>query len=422
MWRSVGTLIGEDSPYLQTITSSCHHCVDPACASGCPVLAYEKDPVTGIVRHLDDQCIGCQYCVLKCPYDVPKYSKAKGIVRKCDMCQSRLAVGEAPACAQACPHEAIRIEIVSHNDIRATGLIPDARIVPGAFSSSYTLPTTRYESTKTSPARIRSACTDSLRLERPHWPLILMLILTQIAAGLHLVLLLSLPGTLGKEFSATAALVLFGGLAASIFHLGRPLKAWRAFLGWRRSWMSREILAFSVYAPFTTLLLFSPANRLLIAATALIAMLSVFLSAMVYVDTQRPGWAAKTVFPAFFGTAFLLGPTVAGALCGWLSPAWAPILTSAATVVRTSLFSWRWTALAGGNAAVFRLAHGKFAWMILLFAISTVFSLLAIFNAAQLGAYWGTIACLSTIAAQILDRWLFFVGTPAPRMPGAFSP
>src|SRR5690242_11312730 len=45
MWRSVGTLIGEDSPYLQTITSSCHHCVDPACASGCPVLAYEKDPV-----------------------------------------------------------------------------------------------------------------------------------------------------------------------------------------------------------------------------------------------------------------------------------------------------------------------------------------------------------------------------------------
>src|SRR6476659_8494098 len=41
MWRSVGTLIGEDSPYLQTITSSGHHCVDPACAAGCPVLAYE---------------------------------------------------------------------------------------------------------------------------------------------------------------------------------------------------------------------------------------------------------------------------------------------------------------------------------------------------------------------------------------------
>ena len=42
------------------------------CLNGCPVLAYEKDPVTGIVRHLDDQCIGCQYCMLKCPYDVPQ--------------------------------------------------------------------------------------------------------------------------------------------------------------------------------------------------------------------------------------------------------------------------------------------------------------------------------------------------------------
>ena len=52
------------------------------------MLAYEKDAETGIVRHLDDQCIGCQYCVLKCPYDVPKYSKKRGIVRKCDMCYS----------------------------------------------------------------------------------------------------------------------------------------------------------------------------------------------------------------------------------------------------------------------------------------------------------------------------------------------
>ena len=81
--------------------------------NGCPVLAYEKDPETGIVRHLDDQCIGCQYCVLKCPYDVPKYSTELGIVRKCDMCHSRLAEGEAPACVQACPTEAIRITIVN---------------------------------------------------------------------------------------------------------------------------------------------------------------------------------------------------------------------------------------------------------------------------------------------------------------------
>src|SRR5690606_34885961 len=60
------------APVLQHVTTACHHCVEPGCLHGCPVLAYEKDPVTGIVRHLDDQCIGCTYCVLMCPYEVPQ--------------------------------------------------------------------------------------------------------------------------------------------------------------------------------------------------------------------------------------------------------------------------------------------------------------------------------------------------------------
>ena len=83
----------------------------------CPVNAYEKDPVTGIVKHLDDQCFGCQYCTMACPYDVPKYHPGKGIVRKCDMCSSRLAVGEPPACVQACPHQAISIRVVDQEQV-----------------------------------------------------------------------------------------------------------------------------------------------------------------------------------------------------------------------------------------------------------------------------------------------------------------
>ncbi|MFT3992618.1 MAG: 4Fe-4S dicluster domain-containing protein, partial [Luteolibacter sp.] len=84
-WRDVGTLLGgrETRGWQQTITTACHHCADPGCMNGCPVGAYEKEADTGIVRHLDDQCIGCSYCILKCPYDVPKYSKKRGIVRKC---------------------------------------------------------------------------------------------------------------------------------------------------------------------------------------------------------------------------------------------------------------------------------------------------------------------------------------------------
>src|SRR5260370_478724 len=88
--------------------------------NGCPVLAYDKDPLTGLVRHLDVQCIGCQYCIFMCPYEVPKYSERRGIVRKCDMCHQRLAHGEAPACVQACPSEAIRITVVEQEAVRGS--------------------------------------------------------------------------------------------------------------------------------------------------------------------------------------------------------------------------------------------------------------------------------------------------------------
>ena len=131
-WRDIGLIVGERQGIAtqQIVTTACHHCADPACANGCPTLAYEKDSITGVVRHLDDQCMGCRYCELKCPYQVPKYNVRLGIVRKCDMCQDRLAVGEAPACVQACPNEAIKIRLVAKN---ASGPV---RLVPGSFESS----------------------------------------------------------------------------------------------------------------------------------------------------------------------------------------------------------------------------------------------------------------------------------------------
>jgi formate dehydrogenase iron-sulfur subunit len=143
-WRDVGVLFGGTvlEPVQQTVTTACHHCVDPACMNGCPVKAYDKNPVTGIVRHLDDQCIGCQYCIWKCPYDVPKYSKKRGIVRKCDMCSSRLAVGEAPACVQACPNEAITITLVNKQEVAQRWKAQES-FLPGSPDPNYTFPTTQ---------------------------------------------------------------------------------------------------------------------------------------------------------------------------------------------------------------------------------------------------------------------------------------
>lgn len=431
MWRSVGLIVGESTSstgavaaYQQTITTACHHCVEPACAEGCPVLAYDKDPQTGIVRHLDDQCIGCQYCILKCPYDVPKFSASKGIVRKCDMCYGRLSAGEAPACAQACPHEAIRIEIVNQEVVRAAAQT-GSTMVPGAFDSALTLPTTQYRSAKRVPYNAVSADAVNLRVEAAHWPLVLMLVATQLAVGLHL-LNVVLQTTIVSLVGCSA---LFAGLGVSVLHLGRPLKAWRAFLGWKKSWMSREVIAFSFYGLAAVLALVIPAHKGVNAGLAALGLFAVFCSAMIYVDTCRSAWAARIVFPKFFGTLLLLGITGGAALAPWIEPAVAPILGGFGTIIRTLLFCWERTLLqdAVGDPLsprhrsaliALRLRKSTVRARGILFVISTSFALLALANWQGSGAAFGVTAFASTLASQILDRYLFFVTANAPRMPG----
>ena len=85
--------------------SSAYHCADPSCVSCCPVSAMTKDPVSGIVRHDKDRCIGCRYCVFACPFQVPKfeYDEPFGQIQKCQLCKHRLAKGELPGCVDSCP-------------------------------------------------------------------------------------------------------------------------------------------------------------------------------------------------------------------------------------------------------------------------------------------------------------------------------
>jgi len=82
----------------------CMHCNDPACASVCPVGAFHKTE-EGPVIYQDKKCIGCRFCMVACPFGVPKYqwSKAFPLVRKCTGCYSRIKEGLKPACATACP-------------------------------------------------------------------------------------------------------------------------------------------------------------------------------------------------------------------------------------------------------------------------------------------------------------------------------
>ncbi|MCL4306197.1 4Fe-4S dicluster domain-containing protein [bacterium] len=86
----------------------CMHCDEPACASACLVGAFSKTP-SGAVEYDASVCIGCRYCMVACPFDIPTYEYFSALhprVRKCTFCfESRLQQGKPPACVEACPRE-----------------------------------------------------------------------------------------------------------------------------------------------------------------------------------------------------------------------------------------------------------------------------------------------------------------------------
>jgi Fe-S-cluster-containing dehydrogenase component len=89
------------------VRKQCMHCNQPACASACLVKALEKRK-DGAVVYNKDKCMGCRYCMIACPFDIPKfqYDSPTPYIRKCVFCFDRLASGEQPACAESCPEGA----------------------------------------------------------------------------------------------------------------------------------------------------------------------------------------------------------------------------------------------------------------------------------------------------------------------------
>jgi len=97
---------GTPSSYVKR---QCMHCLDPACAAGCPFQALAKDPETGIVSWTADKCIGCRYCTITCPYHVPRFQWMgyNPRVTKCELCSTRLERGLKPGCTTVCPTGAV---------------------------------------------------------------------------------------------------------------------------------------------------------------------------------------------------------------------------------------------------------------------------------------------------------------------------
>jgi len=90
------------------VKKQCMHCIDPACVGACMLGALKKGDF-GVVSYEADTCIGCRYCEVACPFNVPKFEWAKSTPKivKCELCKDRLAKGLDPACTTVCPAKAV---------------------------------------------------------------------------------------------------------------------------------------------------------------------------------------------------------------------------------------------------------------------------------------------------------------------------
>jgi formate dehydrogenase iron-sulfur subunit len=101
-WTSV-----VEGPRGSFVRKQCRHCLQPACVSACPVAALRQTD-SGAVIYDRERCMGCRYCMMACPFGVPRYEWDQPVpyVRKCTLCLQRLRAGQRPACTEACPTKA----------------------------------------------------------------------------------------------------------------------------------------------------------------------------------------------------------------------------------------------------------------------------------------------------------------------------
>ena len=403
-WRFIETFNPTHDPGLPHyhLSLACNHCADAPCMSHCPALAYHRDGLTGAVLLNPDQCIGCKYCTWACPYDAPRFDAKAGVVSKCTFCHHRQLEGLAPACVGQCPTGAL-----TFGDLDA---LPGTPTMAG-FARSTAEPSIRFEPLRAgalvpavaseAPAGAVVPPTRGKTTLASEGPLVVFTLLAALAAGLMATpagqALLSLP-----VFIALMAVA--GG--ASTLHLGRRLRAWRAILNVRRSWLSREVAFFSLFgvlgvlalaptSPWSPRWLAGAVPAWLPTAAALSGFALLFAVDRVYSVTRTRGLAFHSA------RALLTGVMVAGLAAG------VPWLWGAAAAAKAVSYGGR---VARGAAA------GSATWAFLRLGPGLAFPA-GVLLAGQGGhvptAAW--VACLVLMAfGEVVDRCAFYLELDVP--------
>ena len=250
LWRNIHDSNPNHKPDLPLfyLSLACNHCDDAPCLKNCPAKAYSRDEKTGAIIHHPEKCIGCQYCTWACPYDAPKFNPKEGIIEKCTFCNHRIEENLKPACANLCPTGAldfVKMEFTKEESLESSP-------VPVKVGSS--LKIEKLRNTK-GPEIDSELFADQDKSYLPkhskpkitaqkEWPLLIFTLVCTFAVSIYSAMEVEKFNSIYKiSFIGSGVL----GFFLSTLHLGKKLRAWRSVLHIKSSWLSREIVLFSLF-------------------------------------------------------------------------------------------------------------------------------------------------------------------------------
>lgn len=285
------------------LSIACNHCEDAPCLKACPAKAYHKDFVTGAIIHTADKCIGCTYCTWACPFDAPKYNAAKGVVEKCNFCNDRLKLGAIPACTNACPTGALAFGSIEVSEIVVAPGMSNKPTSPRAnFLNSdvvNTKPQMDLGVSGFNPSQLLISDVKPKINAIKEWPLVIFTLLSSLLVGWILFLLFNpSSNNYGYYFIGLGLL----GMGLSSLHLGKPFRAYRSIFNIETSWLSREIVLYSLFVGLSSLIFLINSSLFLILLAFLIGLTLLVAIEFVYAVAEKnyktPIHSANTVLTA----------------------------------------------------------------------------------------------------------------------------
>ncbi|AHC52274.1 4Fe-4S ferredoxin [Sulfolobus acidocaldarius SUSAZ] len=275
-WRSLVVMPYEDTKTALSI--ACNHCDNPVCMNVCPANAMAKNEM-GIVRIIEDNCIGCGFCTWACPYEALKMTPS-GIMSKCHLCYNRIGSG-LPYCVEACPTGALTFGWIEKGDANVNYLAPENITEP------------RFVIKRPEKAETIKVETLHQKKEENYIGLLAFTIASEIALGYSI---FKLP-----YWNLVGLILPLVSLLLSVNHAKRFDRFYRVIYNLKTSWLSREVLFSSISVLFYLISFF---NQLFYYPAVIFLGLGVLSSIMIYILKARPSWYNPDTPVSFIGSIF----------------------------------------------------------------------------------------------------------------------